>query len=75
MKGKAVTLAGYLIAELDKRRKRDDNSQWESYTRTLCRELKIKYIPLGIKRKKYPGRNSGAPKKFDIRRISNGPKK
>ena len=72
MKGKAVTLAGYLLAEIDKRRKRDDSGQFESYTKTICRELSIKYIPLGIKRKKYPGRNSGVPRRFDVRRVSHG---
>lgn len=37
---------------------------------TICRELGIKYIHWGIKKKRRPGRNAGAPIRFDIRRVS-----
>jgi hypothetical protein len=53
VKGRDVSLAGYLVDALDKQRI-VDNGEKESWTQFFCRHFSIQYRPHGIKRT--PGR-------------------
>lgn len=53
MRGRTITLAGYLYADLDKRRAVEEGEK-ESWSQFFARTFNIKYRPHGVKRT--PGR-------------------
>ncbi|OGC89224.1 MAG: hypothetical protein A2W25_04150 [candidate division Zixibacteria bacterium RBG_16_53_22] len=59
MRGRDISIAGYLYEHLDKQRIVDeDTKEKESWTMFFCRTYNVKYRPHGIKKK--PGRPRGS---------------